>query len=105
MPDTITTVPTYSGSVTVIHDGNAFEWIHRDHDAQITRQSHAGYGSAGGAMLAGLMATEGGELVWAARDLVKAYDQAGEPSPAGGPISRAWADLRNSLHNLDNAAR
>ena len=110
--ETISTVPTYTGTVTVTHDGNGFEWSHRDHDGRITLESRAGYGSAGSAMLAALMATEDTGMIEAARTLANAYAPGGDGDPvslvphAGADsqrLSRAWARLRDCFRHLDQA--
>mgnify|MGYP003582884191 CR=1 FL=1 len=111
--ETISTVPTYTGTVTVTHDGNGFEWSHRDHDGRVTLESRAGYGSAGSAMLAALVASDDMGTSEALRTLVEAYAP-GDGNPVSlvpyadadsRRISRAWAILRDYLHHLDQATR
>ena len=112
--ETISTVPTYTGTVTVTHDGNGFEWSHRDHDGRVTLESRAGYGSAGSAMLAALVASDDMGTSEALRTLANAYAPGGDGDPvslvphAGADsqrISRAWAILRDYLRHLDQATR
>ena len=111
--ETISTVPTYTGTVTVTHDGNGFEWSHRDDDGRVTLESRAGYGSAGSAMLAALVASDDMGTSEALRTLANAYaPDDGNPvslvpyaDADSRRISRAWAILRDYLHHLDQATR
>lgn len=109
----ISTVQTYTGTVTVTHDGNGFEWSHRDYDGRVTLESRAGYGSAGSAMLAALVASDDMGTSEALQTLANAYaPEDGNPvslTPYADAdsrrISRAWAILRDYLRHLDQATR